>query len=200
MTEDHMTEELIILEPGDEQAEKIAKAMSSRTAGRILGSLSGKVRSSTEIADALSIPITTVAYHIGNLLDAGLLNVAETRWSSKGREVKVYGLAGKMVVIAPPVTDIRSLFLKYAGLFGIISLATLLLAVLAPLQGAAERGGVMAAGSAGSGSKSALTAMDASAVQGVPFFHDLVMAFFFGGCIVLFALMLYEVGIWRRMR
>jgi len=200
MTEDHMDEELIILEPGDEQAEKIAKAMSSRTAGMILGSLSGKVMTSTEIADALSIPITTVAYHIGNLLDAGLLNVAETRWSSKGREVKVYGLAGKMVVIAPPVTDIRSLFLKYAGLFGVISLATLLFAVLTSLQGAGEHEGVRAAGSAGSESMPVPAVMDAPAMQGVPFFHDLVMAFFLGGCIVLFALMLYEVGVWWRTR
>jgi len=62
---------VIILEPGDEKAQKIAKAIASRTAGDILQLLKDGNQASTQISEALRIPITTVQYHLENLVDAG---------------------------------------------------------------------------------------------------------------------------------
>ena len=87
-----MAEGVVILEPGDERAKKIAKAMSSGTATEILNLLKEGKRTSTEVAEQLQIPMTTVQYHLENLSEAGLIEVVEKRWSVKGREVKVYGL------------------------------------------------------------------------------------------------------------
>ena len=49
---------VIILEPGDEKAQKIAKAMASRTAGEILQLLKDGNGTATHIAEALGSPIT----------------------------------------------------------------------------------------------------------------------------------------------
>lgn len=45
--------------------------------------------------------MTTVKYHVENLLDAGLISVAETRYSVKGREVKLYSLTNQLLIVAP---------------------------------------------------------------------------------------------------
>ncbi|WP_298669887.1 transcriptional regulator [uncultured Methanofollis sp.] len=187
-----MTEEVVVLEPGDERAKKIAKAMASQTANDVLSDLKEGPRSAAEIADRLAIPITTLKYHIENLVDAGLIEVVKTKWSAKGREMKVYGLANTLVIVSPQVKDIRSILLKYASLFGVIVFATVIAAVVmpmfmppapdatprlmgyddvAPLKAAPDQGG-----------EGFLAGVDTS-----------VIAFFLGGSTVLLTLLVYEV-------
>jgi DNA-binding transcriptional ArsR family regulator len=116
--------DVILLEPGGEQAQKIAKAMGSQTAGDILQLLNTGPKTSTEVTDQLGIPMGTAKYHIENLLDAGLIEVIKTKYSVKGREVKVYGLKDQLLIVTPRVTNVRALLLKYASLFGIVAVAT----------------------------------------------------------------------------
>ena len=99
-----MADNVVILEPGDERAQKISKAMASQTASDILQLLAENQKSLTEITDKLSIPLTTAKYHIENLLDAGLITVAETRYSVKGREIKIYAVTNQTPYrCTPPV-------------------------------------------------------------------------------------------------
>ncbi len=116
--------DVIVLEPGGEQAQKIAKAMGSQTAGDILQLLNTGSKTSTEVTDQLGIPMGTAKYHIENLLDAGLIEVTKTKFSVKGREVKVYGLKDQLLIVTPRVTNVRALLLKYASLFGVVAVAT----------------------------------------------------------------------------
>ncbi|HRR88695.1 MAG TPA: helix-turn-helix domain-containing protein, partial [Methanoculleus sp.] len=127
-----MANEVVVLQPGDERAQKIARAMASQTANAIIQEFRSGPMTSSEVARKMKIPITTAAYHIDNLLEAGLLEVVNTRWSEKGREVKVYGLTDQVLIIAPPVSDLRSVLKKYAMLFALIVLATLGLRVFLP--------------------------------------------------------------------
>jgi DNA-binding transcriptional ArsR family regulator len=128
-----MTEEVILLEPGDERAQKIAKAIASPTAGDILQSLKDGPKTSTDLTELLHLPMSTVKYHIENLLDAGIVEVSETRYSVKGREVKVYTLRDQLLIVAPRMMSIRSLLLKYASIFGVILLATFVVIAMTPL-------------------------------------------------------------------
>jgi len=123
---------VIILEPGDEKAQKIAKAMASRTAGEILQLLKNGNETATHIAEALDSPITTIQYHLENLVDAGIITIVERRWSQKGREVKVYGLREQMLIVVPRGGDLRGILLRYGSLFAMVVLASLVLALLAP--------------------------------------------------------------------
>jgi hypothetical protein len=87
----------------------------------------------TEITECLAIPLTTAKYHIENLLDAGLILVAETRYSVKGREIKIYSLTNQLLIVAPRTSNVRSLLLKYASLFCIVVLGTLVISLISPL-------------------------------------------------------------------
>jgi DNA-binding transcriptional ArsR family regulator len=131
-----MADNVVFLEPGDERAQKIAKAMGSQTASDILHILGEGPRSLTDITERLNIPMNTAKYHVENLLDAGLIAVEKTKYSIKGREVKIYMLTNQLLVVAPRQSDARSLFLKYASLFGIVILGSLLIAAFTPLFGA----------------------------------------------------------------
>jgi DNA-binding transcriptional ArsR family regulator len=120
-----MAENILVLEPGDERAQKIAKAMASQTANDILHHLGEGQTSLADIAERLGLPMNTAKYHLENLVDAGLVTVAETRYSVKGREVKMYALTNQLLIVAPRQSPVRSLILKYASLFGIVALATI---------------------------------------------------------------------------
>jgi len=187
-----MAEEIVVMEPGDERAQRIAKAMASQTASDILSALRDAPLSAAEIADRLSIPLTTLKYHVENLADAGLIEVVRTKWSSKGREMKVYGLTSRLIIVTPPVKDIRAILLKYASLFAVVVFASIVIAVLMPLLGAG--GGAPA-------NEQRLMAFDAKEAMAPtagaeavpPIVSDVVAAFFLGGSTVILALMIYEV-------
>jgi DNA-binding transcriptional ArsR family regulator len=130
-----MAENVVFLEPGDERAQKIAKAMGSQTASDILQILGEGPRSLTDITERLNIPMNTAKYHIENLLDAGLIAVEKTKYSIKGREVKIYMLTNQLLVVAPRQSNVRSLLLKYASLFGIVAVCSGMIAILSPVIG-----------------------------------------------------------------
>ena len=85
-------ESVLVLEPGDERAKKIGNAMASETASDLLSTLSEGELTLSELSERLGQPITTLKYQIENLLDAGLVDIVRTRYSEKGRVVKVYGV------------------------------------------------------------------------------------------------------------
>jgi len=196
-----MTGNVVVLEPGDERAQKIAKAMGSQTASDILTLLAAGTKSLTDITGQLNIPITTAKYHTENLLDAGLITVSETRYSIKGREVKMYSLTDQLLIVAPKQTNVRALLLKYSSLFGIVIAGTLAIFALTPLLASQAPVGVvpMAANRAGGSEMYAVKAVaDASIVQEVS--PDLALAFFCGGAFVIFVLLCYEAYLWKKKR
>jgi len=194
-----MVDDVVVIQPGDERAQKIARAMASQTANAVIQAFGGGPLTSSQVARQMKIPITTASYHIENLLDVGLLEVMETRWSEKGREVKVYGLTNQVLIIASPVSDLRSVLQKYATLFGIVVLASLglwafLPVVLPPSWDVAPA----QKATGGNGEEFSVLRTPVSDAAGAPPVHDLVMGFFFGACAVLLALLVYEVYYWWR--
>jgi Predicted transcriptional regulator len=204
-----MTENVVVLEPGDERAQKIAKAMASQTASDILTLLATGAKSLTDITEQLKIPLTTAKYHAENLLDAGLITISQTKYSVKGREVKMYALTDQLLIVAPKQTNIRSLLLKYTSLFGIVVAGTLAVIGLAPLlagQGTwSEAASAMmirapapATGGAENQVYAAKAVADTSLAQAPS--SDLALAFFCGGVLVIFVLLCYEAYLWRKRR
>lgn len=118
-----ITEEVIFLEPGQEKAQNIVKAISHQNAGEVMQllSLEGPLRLS-DIADRLGMSLNAAKYHIENLMNAGLLEIANTRYSVKGRKVKVYRLKNQVFIVAPRmsgIAEVRSALLKYGAALGI---------------------------------------------------------------------------------
>lgn len=199
-----MVEQVVVLEPGGEKAQKVAKAMASQTACDILRLIGEGQKTSTEISEHLSIPMNTAKYHIGNLLDAGLISVTATKYSVKGREVKVYSLTNQLLIVAPSQSNVRSILLKYASLFGIVAFGTFVLTILSPIFASSPRAtiGLIAAPPAPSheaGAAFAKAASDSMVSAPSPLF-DSTAAFFLGGTLVILVLACYEVYVWKKLR
>ncbi len=207
-----MAENVLVLEPGDERAQKIAKAMASPMAGDILQILAEGPRSLTDITDKLSIPMNTAKYHVENLLDAGVISIADTKYSIKGREVKLYSLTDQLLIVAPRRVDVRSLLLKYASLFGIVAVSTLAISTVLPLLSTRSLyGNEMVALQApapavdtatGAGREVGTVALKASydmaATSAPAASFDPSLAFFIGGVFVIFILLCYEAWLWKK--
>jgi DNA-binding transcriptional ArsR family regulator len=207
-----MAENVLVLEPGDERAQKIAKAMASPMAGEILQLLADSPKSLTDITERLAIPMNTAKYHIENLTDAGIIAVSDTRYSIKGREMKLYSLTDQLLIVAPRRMDVRTLLLKYASLFGIVAVATIGISSLAPLLSPHTMNAGMVALQApspavdtatGAGREAGIAAAKISydtfaGPASVPV--DPALAFFLGGMLVIFVLLCYEAYLWKKKR
>lgn len=84
---------------GDEAADVIG-ALSSETARSIVTTLQERGHTASELAEAVDTSVQNVRHHLDNLENAGLVEVAGTRYSVKGREMTVYAAADERVVVA----------------------------------------------------------------------------------------------------
>jgi DNA-binding transcriptional ArsR family regulator len=118
-----ITEDVIFLEPGQEKAQNIVKAISHQNAGDVMQilSLEGPLRLS-DISERLGMSLNAAKYHIENLMNAGLLEIANTRYSVKGKKVKIYRLKNQVFIVAPKmngIAQVRSALLKYSAALGV---------------------------------------------------------------------------------
>lgn len=83
----------------DEEVEPLIGSLSSSTARSLLTALHGEPRTASELADAVDTSLQNVRHHLNNLREADLVEVAETRYSVKGREMKVYAPVDDSLVV-----------------------------------------------------------------------------------------------------
>lgn len=109
-------EKLLILPLNDGTAKKISLALANETSRRVLEALAEEPLAATQISEKLGVPLTTLHYNIENLIESGLVKVERTRYSEKGREVKIYAPTRRYIVIAPEnigKEEIRSTLKKF---------------------------------------------------------------------------------------
>ena len=86
----------------EKKAKKLAEVLSNDTARKILDYLADKNEATaSEISNDLKIAISTVDYNIKNLIDSGLVQSKEFKWSPNGRQMDIYRLAKKHIIISP---------------------------------------------------------------------------------------------------
>ncbi len=106
-----------------DDAEDLIGALSSDTARQILDSLHESPSTPSEVAEAVDTTLQNARYHLGNLEDAELISVHDTRYSPKGREMKVYAPEKPTVVFVGGDDEgdrLRDLLTEaFAGLLGL---------------------------------------------------------------------------------
>jgi predicted ArsR family transcriptional regulator len=113
--------EKVLILPLSEDSKKITQLLSNEKAMKMLEILADKPMSASDVAEQLDMPLTTVKYNLDGLIEADLIQVKETKWSRKGREVKIYEPVQKLIVVAPGSmkndrSSILSMLKKYLGL------------------------------------------------------------------------------------
>jgi len=82
-----------------DEADEILAALSSETARRLLSELHDRPGPPAELADRVDTSIQNAQYHLDKLESADAIEVVDTAYSEKGREMRVYAPADQPLVI-----------------------------------------------------------------------------------------------------
>jgi len=94
---EHSPRERSVVDVDDPNA--VLSVLSSDTAQAILGALGRAPGTTSDLADRVGTSPQNVHYHLENLRDADLVAEVGTWYSSKGREMPVFGLAAQRLEV-----------------------------------------------------------------------------------------------------
>lgn len=80
-------------------AGEMVEALASQTARRIVDVVQDEPQTPSAIADSVGTSLQNALYHLERLVDADLLEVVDTCYSPRGREMNVYASAREPMVI-----------------------------------------------------------------------------------------------------
>lgn len=131
-----------------EDADELIAALSSETARKTLTALHEEPATTSELADSVDTSLQNVQYHLKKLKEADLVEVVDTVYSEKGREMNVYAPADEpLVLFAGGSTDtsgVKTALKRLLGGYGILGLGALavqsLLSVSTPIDRPGEDG------------------------------------------------------------
>ena len=100
----------LLLSLNQKESKAVAQTLSNDTSRKILDYLTEKQESSaSELSKNLNIPLPTIDYNLKQLVKTNLVESKEFLWSKKGREIDLYRLAKKLVIIAPKSTSLKEI-------------------------------------------------------------------------------------------
>ncbi|TKX74878.1 ArsR family transcriptional regulator [Halorubrum sp. GN11_10-6_MGM] len=161
----------------DDEADDLIAALGSETARAILSTLHDRPATKSEIAEAVDTSLQNVQYHLSRLEEADLVDVVDTAYSEKGREMDVYAAADEPLVLfsggSEESTGIKTALMRLLGGYGVIGLAAVaaqrLLAVGSPGDYQADASGGGDVGTAGvEGGDGSATGGGGPTIESVP--------------------------------
>ncbi|OYR57798.1 ArsR/SmtB family transcription factor [Halorubrum halodurans] len=131
----------------DDEADELLAALGSETARNVLSTLHEEPATTSEIADELDTSLQNVQYHLSKLTDAEVVDVIDTTYSEKGREMNVYAPADEPLVLfagsEEQSSGIRTALKRLLGGYALLGLAAFavqrLAAAVTPDAATAER-------------------------------------------------------------
>jgi len=88
-----------VLYADDERAAAVMAALSSETGMAVFRALEAQALTPSELADEVDVSVQNAAYHLSNLEAVDLVEVVDTCYSEKGREMDVYAVAASPTVL-----------------------------------------------------------------------------------------------------
>lgn len=129
-------DEKFLVVPLGKKSKAITQTVSNDTAMEIMELVADGPMSTSSVAEKLSIPLTTAQYNIEKLMEAGLVRIARTKYSEKGREVKLYEAMNRAIIILPGKTGAGAVIdalKRYIILLPVVAVLSLAVEYLVPL-------------------------------------------------------------------
>ena len=82
-----------------DDADTMIEALASGTARSIITALESEPMAAAALADRVDTSVQNVTYHLDRMVDAGLVEVVGTSYSTRGTEMDLYAVASSPVVI-----------------------------------------------------------------------------------------------------
>jgi DNA-binding transcriptional ArsR family regulator len=184
--------DLRVLWLDDDEAEQLIGCLSSDTARSTFAALQQEPATASELADAVDTSLQNVRHHLDKLRNAGLVRVADTRYSVKGREMKVYAPTQDSLVVCVGGEDDKDSFLdglgQYVGAVALLAAASVAVQALFG-TGVTDLGGPETAPRVGDSLSAGAEPMLGLLSPGV--------AFFAGGLLILAALAAWQTYVRR---
>ena len=129
-----------------DDADDLLSALSSGTARTLLAELHEEPSTPAKLAERAGTSVQNAQYHLRKLADADLIEVVDTVYSEKGREMKVYGPTDRpLVVFAGPeeeTTGLRAALSRILGALGVLGVLSFVVQRLLASGGSEPTGGM----------------------------------------------------------
>ena len=126
----------------EDAADDVFEALSSRTAREILAALYEEPDTASSVAEKIDTSLQNASYHIEKLVDAELVEVADTWYSEQGREMKVYAPASESLVVfaSDEVSEpsLKDRLLRILGAVGVLGVSSVVVQRLFGQQSSGE--------------------------------------------------------------
>ncbi|WP_227133914.1 ArsR/SmtB family transcription factor [Halorubellus salinus] len=123
-----------------EDADDLIGALSSGTARELLTALHEDPATPSKLADRVDTSLQNTQYHLEKLEDADVIEVIDTAYSAKGREMKVYAPANQPLVVfaggEEKSTGLKAALTRLLGAFALLAGLSVLVQAVAGDLGA----------------------------------------------------------------
>jgi DNA-binding transcriptional ArsR family regulator len=119
-----------VIELEDDDAAALLQSLSSETAQQIVCELEDDPKPPSELADTLNTSVQNVHYHLDRLSSAGAVDVVDTAYSERGREMDVYApTADPLVIVGSSQSgdSLKSVLSKLLGAVGFVAILSVLI-------------------------------------------------------------------------
>jgi len=112
-----------------DDADDLLGALSSSTARELLAALHEDPATPSALAETVDTSLQNAQYHLGKLEDADVIDVVDTVYSEKGREMSVYAPTDRPLVVfagnEEKTTGLKAALSRLLGAFGALGLLSL---------------------------------------------------------------------------
>ena len=113
---------LLLVDLQEDQAKKVAKAITNSKCRKILNLLADKDYTASQLSKKLNLPLSTIHYNLNLLVESELVIADEYHYSKKMKEILHYKLANQYVVIGTKKQEGFNLKEKLMNLLPAISI------------------------------------------------------------------------------
>lgn len=118
-----------VLYVDNDQTKELVSTLSSETTMDAFRRLNEEALTASELAADLDLSIQNASYHLDKLQDAGLIEVVDTCYSEKGREMSVYAVSSEpLVLVLGTERDGPRVQRAFAGLAGVVGVPAVAIA------------------------------------------------------------------------
>jgi len=110
-----------------EDADEVFNALSSDTARDIYRSLHEEPTTPSDLSDRVDTSLQNARYHLENLEDAGLIEVVDTWYSSRGNEMSVYAPTSETLILSSDQEEasrLKTALSRLVGGVGLLAVAS----------------------------------------------------------------------------
>lgn len=120
-----------LIEISDDGATAVFDTLTSETARELLSRLHTEPQTASDLAESVDTSVQNVKYHLQKFEDAGLVEVVDQWYSSRGTEMKVYGASDAALVLYTgknlDKTSVRDGLSRVLGAVAVLGLASLVI-------------------------------------------------------------------------